>query len=912
MTRSFSIRGAAKGRVRAATGLIACLALTGFGGKANHSVNPTPLCDLGCDDLPAAFLDAQQKLGHTHTDVVTSIGTWSQFENCRVGTGAPPPGTTDNGIRTCFFDANGITYDPAGRPCRCYYKLDDLENYLDAYVGDPSATGGLGVDAMLQLAPIFTTSRTIPPYLWNNAFQDQAMIDAYNALWDQVSARLAQPKYQSRTFFVSIGNEINLYLAVPTGAPRPAAVPGEETTKAAWQSYQKFYQATSNHVRTGGSGAFTRVVGTTLTWFACGGGQSIATGTVDPSCAGIPPPYMPFGEVFDNAWVTDVIDRSDVEVFTMYRKFLATDTDTAIADTLGNDFAAMAFLGYARGQMPVFLQELGHPSGESSPTDRLLEHQQERMVISSMDRISEVNALVRANTGGWTPFEGFSFFHMHDFRTSVADEFFDCSAQACPPGFTCEATPAGDGRWYLRDAESGPGARQEPDLAFDPVRSRIVLFGGVEVPPSTPTERGFQDTWVSDISLAPSVPPSPWRKLTTAGGPPPGNGSDSVYVHSRDRLITVAHNGTSGLVEFWALQFGADGNSGTWTRLSPSGGTLALRPFGRALYDSVRDRVLYFGGRAASTQGSYQVLAALDLTQGSDGYLSTSLHSSIPGREEFGFFFDPTGNRAILYGGADSTQRFGDAWQIDFTGGAGGSASALTQVGSTVPGHRTFFAFANDAGGRRAILFGGLVGATGPTLANDLWRGDYSTPGQLAWTPLNPDPAQAGPPSPRGRVGAGATFVPGADRMLQYGGISDIVFTPLADTWELQFAPRTKCVISTPGCSTDLQCDATAAAIGVLPGSLKCCTDALFCTPAQLGTCVVPAACDFATLLIPTTTCTDGDGSLCASGEMCNSVHKCVKAADRADFCSWGLIDGSGAAKPAWDAFATKSSQFVP
>lgn len=889
--------------------LLAVFALTGFQGKAAHGVAPTPLCDVGCTsaDVAAATLDTQEKLAHTKADLVVDLVKWSDLENCVAGTGAAPAATIDNGVHTCSFNSTGTAYDAGGTPCRCYYNLAPLEHYLDAYVGSQAAAGGLGMDALLQIAPVFTAFRSVPPYLWDTPFSDQAMKDAFSKLWDQVSLVLGKPKYQDRRFLISIGNEVNFYLTSPNPAPRTSAISGEATSQEAWDSYKQFFQSESEYVRTTGAPNVTRIVGVTLTWGACGGGADVASQSLG-GCDQILKKYLP--GTFDNAWVTGLTDLADANVFTNYYKFSKGTPASDISNALLDDFYSMSQLGYSGGQRPVFLQEIGHPSSKSSPTDALLEAEQAEFVRSTFDDIGAVNTLYRAN-GGWTPFEGFSFFPLHDFSANVVDRFFDCTSQACPAGFTCNSVGAGDGRWFLRDADSGPGARQEPDLAFDPQRSRVVLFGGVEVPPDVPTINGFQDTWVADVSSDPRIPPAPWRQLTTTGGPPSGNGSDSVYVPSLDRVITVAQNASNGMLEFWALAFGSDGNTGTWTQLHPSGGSIEKRPFGRAIYDPVRDRVLYFGGRSSSGDSS-QSVAILDLTQGSDGALSSYLWSTIPGREEFGFLFDAAANRAIVYGGADSTQRFDDAWQVDFSGGPGGAVSPLGQPAGS-PGQRTFFTWANDEADKRALLFGGLVGATGSgTLMNDVWQADYSVAGQLTWSQLQPDSSDSGLPSVRGRIGATATFVPSADRMFVYGGIADLAYTPLKDTWELQFAPSNKCMIANAGCTTDSECAATATSLQLPPQVLKCCLDPAFCSATQLHTCVVPSTCDLSAALLPTLACPDGNASACSQSQVCNSAHRCVDANQRSDFCSWGLIGANGVGKAAWDVFQEKSSQFVP
>lgn len=146
-----------------------------------------------------------------------------------------------------------------------------------------------------------------------------------------------------------------------------------------------------------------------------------------------------------------------------------------------------------------------------------------------------------------------------------------------------------------------------------------------------------------------------------------------------------------------------------------------------------------------------------------------------------------------------------------------------------------------------------------------------------------------------------------------YGGISDLAYTPLADTWELQFAEAHRCRLTSPSCSDDADCDAVGATVGVQPGIFKCCLGAAMCSPAQLGTCVLPSTCDLAVhQLFPATPCPDGTATGCGAGEICSSAHLCVPPAHRSHVCSWGLVDATGAAKPSWEALVSSAESFVP
>jgi len=876
--------------------------LTGFTVPAD-GISPTPVCDVGCGSSDRAEDSSltQHIMAETNTSMVLALGipTWRNLEPC----------TKDpTGALTCYDNSS----DTTGYACTCTYNLSVLDAYLTSYLGVTKSN-----EALIQLAPIFTAARSVPPYLAKTPFQDPTMIAAFDGLWDQVAVLLAQPKYNNTEFIISIGNEINNYLDAPNGCtangcndstdPRGGPIPNETDPAQAWQSFGNFYAAVAPYVKTYPAAGqnVTRLVGVTETWLGgCGSGESIYLQSLCSS------PTLAFPTVPE---IKSFLGISDVYVFTYYPGFAATDTPSTVDTTVKTAIQKMAYLSTNDGK-PIVLQEAGTPSnlndpgGPLGPPDKLTEQQQSYFVQSMFADVKAENA-----KPGGPYFQGLNIFQLRDFNKHVVAQGLDCtptnpSHDTCPLGTTCVASPGDQGTWTEDFPAVSPDPRQDSDMVYDAARSRFVLFGGVQVPPNMPNAAGFSDVWALYDPSSPTLPAAPsWEQVTTSGTPPSGNGSDSVFVPGQagapDRLITVAQNSSTDKVEFYALTFNADG-SGNWAMLQPDtsgvpdASFLGYRPFGRAIYDSDDDSVLYLGGRLSSNLSTAQLLI-LDL--GNNKLLGYDLApAGLEPREEFGFAYDKAAHRALVYGGAQTTATGGtalsDMWQISLAT----NPPVATQIFPTngnpadgAPTPRTFFTWANDASRGRAIMFGGAS----TTFLNDVWALDYKS-NPPVWNKLQPS-ANPGP-GPIGRYGASGTFAANTGKMLIFGGTSDFQYAPLQETWQLAWDFRSVCQLSpNPVCSADSDC----------PAPWHCCLDPAVCPNSVLDRCELGSNCDLADSLDPSVSSCGANGA-CPTGRICDTLNRCVVPSLRTWFCSWGLIADDGTPKPAWTTFLASAAAF--
>lgn len=209
-----------------------------------------------------------------------------------------------------------------------------------------------------------------------------------------------------------------------------------------------------------------------------------------------------------------------------------------------------------------------------------------------------------------------------------------------------------------------PSPRWGAGAVFDPVRRRLVMFGGF-------AGRPLGDTWALSLDGPPR-----WTRLATRGISPIARyGASAVYDSRRDGMIVFGGNPTDEsdarpLQDAWFLSF-ADGD--TWFPIDAVGSVPVGRWFHAAVYDPQRDRMLVFWGRDRSS--ARFDCAALDLS-GTPTW-SAYLPQGSPSFSRYGFAaaYDPDLDRAVLMGGRIYSQT-GDGytpdWYLDFAALAGG------------------------------------------------------------------------------------------------------------------------------------------------------------------------------------------------------------------------------------------------
>jgi hypothetical protein len=133
-----------------------------------------------------------------------------------------------------------------------------------------------------------------------------------------------------------------------------------------------------------------------------------------------------------------------------------------------------------------------------------------------------------------------------------------------------------DGEGWTQQEETGPSARSGQAMAFDPLRKRIVLFGGAAI-----NGLAHGDTWEWDGTL--------WTQVSDVG--PAGRVGTALAFNGQH---TILFGGQTMLpLNYFGDTWSWDGKH--WTQRQDIGP--ARRGAHRLAYDSARERIVLFGGQ---------------------------------------------------------------------------------------------------------------------------------------------------------------------------------------------------------------------------------------------------------------------------------------------------------------------------
>jgi hypothetical protein len=221
-------------------------------------------------------------------------------------------------------------------------------------------------------------------------------------------------------------------------------------------------------------------------------------------------------------------------------------------------------------------------------------------------------------------------------------------------------------------AGPAPSPRWGAATVFDPVRRRLVLFGGWNGEP-------LADAWALSLAGTPR-----WTQIVSSSPAPPARfGGSAVYDSRRDGLVLYGGNAGTDLQpvtlgDTWFLSF-VDGDR--WLPLTAAGSAPIGRWLHAAVYDPPRDRMIVLWGRDRS--GARFDCGALELSGTPTWREYTPAGPGAEVRYGHAAFYDPDLDRATIVGGESSELT---DWYLDFapaTGGNPGAGPPLALLGMT-------------------------------------------------------------------------------------------------------------------------------------------------------------------------------------------------------------------------------------
>jgi hypothetical protein len=372
-----------------------------------------------------------------------------------------------------------------------------------------------------------------------------------------------------------------------------------------------------------------------------------------------------------------------------------------------------------------------------------------------------------------------------------------------------ELTLSGTPTWNpIVTAGTPPAARYFHSMIYDPMRDRLIVYGGqVDDNKSLPLD----DLWALDLSGTPT-----WSTIVPVNsGPGEITAHTAIYDPLHDSMVVLSGYGVNELL-FTPVP--------TWVTHSTPDVSLGDGEFG-GCYDGSRQRLIVMGGRGYFIERFNQTWA-IDLLDLSWSPAAPEVPTE---RSAHTMIYDSARRQLVLYGGASYgvNDAPGEYWLLPLGGsrtwtrvtGAGTGPGLLIQhsaifaptrgsmvvccpgsgansqvweldlngppswsqlsIAGTQPSPRAWHTAVYDAARDRMVVFGGAPQSGG--IAGDVWA--LALSGTPAWSLLTPSGT---PPSPR--YDHAAIYDPVGDRMVVFGGRTGSS-TVTNEVWSLAFTP---------------------------------------------------------------------------------------------------------------------------
>ncbi len=209
---------------------------------------------------------------------------------------------------------------------------------------------------------------------------------------------------------------------------------------------------------------------------------------------------------------------------------------------------------------------------------------------------------------------------------------------------------------WIELATPGPGPRHGHNAVWDSVNGRMLVFGGQQ------GSNFYNDTWQYDpadgqwAELSPAGP-IPDARYGAGGAFSPSVPDDETRPFLPESFIVTHGFASSGRFDdAWALDVTTD----TWSEVSPEGERPVERGLMRATWDTVRNRLVMFGGQTTDEP----FLDDLWTLSSGRGW-TTVLRAPRPSpRTFYSFVLDSTHDEVLLFGGNTAAGAENDTWVL--------------------------------------------------------------------------------------------------------------------------------------------------------------------------------------------------------------------------------------------------------
>jgi hypothetical protein len=287
--------------------------------------------------------------------------------------------------------------------------------------------------------------------------------------------------------------------------------------------------------------------------------------------------------------------------------------------------------------------------------------------------------------------------------------------------------------------------------AFDPIGQKVFVLGGQDTAPGG----------VEIYALSIGSPGSPWVEVSAGGEPPPQDlfHYATCWDSSRNHLLVSGGRTFAGYVtDTWVLTLGSEPS---WSRIPVTGSAPPPRRLHTAIYDSVNDQLVVFGGQVLPTD-RFADTWALNLNGTNEWREIVATGQPPLGRIFHASAFAPHSSAMVIFGGSSFfSEPLGDLWSLVLDGNP---RWQQVNQGLPAPGLRSGSSLVFDDSAQRLLMFGGVLRDSINTFCQDLWSLNPEEP--APWTLLVSPPA----PSPNARLGASMVHDPLRDRMILLGG----------------------------------------------------------------------------------------------------------------------------------------------